>query len=284
MLVLALAAALVVLAWSRRTPPVAPTNAVPTSSAILAAPAPSPPPAPTVDPQIAVAAASATAAMADSPLVELPGGAFMLGSSNGAAGERPSVPSKVAAFAIEQHEVTVSAYAKCVAAGRCSAAAAGAMCLRESDDNARRPVNCVSFKQAAGYCGWIGRRLPTEAEWELAAGGRMERTYPWPRAVAPTDSDLCWRRCKTSAGPCDVGTFPRARTPEGLDDMAGNVSEWTSSPYCPYDKPDCGAASRVTRGGGWCDDDPNAVRTTTREANDPTEASATLGFRCAADR
>jgi eukaryotic-like serine/threonine-protein kinase len=284
-IVVTFAAAVVVIAWLRRAPatvtaPIAP----PSSSATIAPPSPAPSPAPTVDPQIAIAAASASAAVADSPLVELPGATFMLGSPNGAAGERPPIRTKVGPFALEQHEVTVSAYARCVAAGRCSPAATGSMCLNDSGDNARRPVNCVSFKQASGYCEWLGRRLPSEAEWELAAGGHTERPYPWPKATAPTETDACWQRCKTSAGPCDVGTFPRARTPEGLDDMAGNVSEWTASPYCPYDKPDCGAGSRVTRGGGWCDDDPNALRTTTREANDPTEASANIGFRCAVDR
>ena len=282
LVVIAFAVTLVALAWLRRTPAIsAPPSAVASSSALVA-----PPPAPveTVDPQIAVAAASASAAVADSPLVELPGGVFMLGSSTGAAAERPLVRATVAPFALEQHEVTVAAYAKCVAAERCSPAASGSMCLRDSTDSARKPVNCVSFKQAAGYCAWIGRRLPSEAEWELAAGGRAERAYPWPGAAAPKATDACWQRCKTSAGPCDVGSFPHARTPEGIDDMAGDVSEWTSSPYCPYDRPDCGAPSRVTRGGGWCDDDPSALRTTTREANDPTEASANIGFRCAATR
>jgi formylglycine-generating enzyme required for sulfatase activity len=278
--VVALAASLVTLAYLKRTTPIAATTA-PVAAPSVAPPAPTPSPADTVDPQLAVAAASASAAVTESPLVELPGGAFTLGLPFGAPSEHAR--STVAPFAIEQHEVTVSAYAKCVAAGRCSPTAAGSMCLRDSDDNGKKPVNCVSYRQAAGYCGWIGRRLPTEAEWELAAGGRTKRTYPWARTTPPASGDLCWQRCKTSEGPCDVGTFSRARTPEGLDDMAGNVSEWTSSPYCPYDKPDCGAASRVTRGGGWCDDEPNAVKTTTREANDPTEASASLGFRCASD-
>jgi formylglycine-generating enzyme required for sulfatase activity len=256
---------------------------VPIASATIAPPAPpAPPPSATVDPQIAIAAASASAATAESPLIELAGGAFTLGPPLGTPGE--SLKSKLAPFAIEQHEVTVSAYAKCVASGRCSPAASGTMCLRDSDDTAHRPVNCVSFKQASGYCEWLGRRLPSEAEWELAAGGRTKRAYPWPRPTPPTNTDLCWQRCKTSEGPCDVGSFPRGRTPEGLDDMAGNVSEWTSSAYCPYDKPDCGVAARVVRGGGWCDDDPSSSRTTARQANDPTEASANIGFRCAADR
>ncbi len=119
-----------------------------------------------------------------------------------------------------------------------------------------------------------------------ARGGRA-REAGVPLA-APGGADehrslLAAVRAESRRTVCDIGKYPRGRTPEGLDDMAGNVSEWTSSAYCPYDKPDCGVPARVVRGGGWCDDDPNASRTTTRQANDPTEASANIGFRCAAD-
>ena len=217
-------------------------------------------------------------------LVALAGGFFTPGSRSGASDERPGARTKLAPFALEEHEVTVGDYALCVAAGTCSPPATGNMCLGDAPQHAHRPVNCVSHRQAATYCASIGRRLPSEAEWEIAAAGPAKRAFPWAGPAAPSDGDLCWQRCKTSEGPCDVGSFPGGSTPEGLVDMAGNVWEWTASAYCPYDRPDCGSSSRVTRGGGWCDADPSVFRTTARQANDPSETSANIGFRCAADR
>jgi formylglycine-generating enzyme required for sulfatase activity/serine/threonine protein kinase len=278
-----------VLAWKRPWQPAAaaPSTGVTIDTQAPSAPAPPAPAAAAEDLAAAETAQHAlTEATAQSPLVEFRGGAFTMGSMTGSADERPLTLTKVAPFAIERHEVTAAVYAACVSAGRCSSAGTANLCAGSSSQHPQNPINCVTWKQATAYCAWLGRRLPSEAEWELAAGGPAKRAYPWAKGPtgAPSDDDLCWGRCKISAGPCDVGSFPRGRTPEGLEDMAGNVWEWTATPYCPYGKPDCDSTSVVTRGGGWCDADPSLVRTTARQANDPMESNPNIGFRCAADR
>jgi hypothetical protein len=92
------------------------------------------------------------------------------------------------------------------------------------------PANCLSFRQAVLFCGWMGGRLPTEAEWEFAARGPEARLYPWGDSRDSVDLG--------SIHDHPVGSCPSTSTPEGLHDMAGNVREWTS---------DGGNGSHVTR-------------------------------------
>ena len=244
-----------------------------------------PPVVSSAPPPVDSAAAAAQAALeiqSRSPLVDLAGGDFTIGSPAGAADERPPTRVKIAPFSIDRREVGAADYATCVAVGVCTPASSGSLCAVGSVERTRNPANCVNWKQATAYCAWLGRRLPTEAEWEYAAGGRSKRPYPSAKTYAPpSPADACWQRCKTSAGPCDVGSFPAGDTPEGIADMAGNVREWTASAYCSYATPDCAADTRVTRGGGWCDADPALLRTAAREPAEPTEASPNIGFRCA---
>jgi formylglycine-generating enzyme required for sulfatase activity len=78
-----------------------------------------------------------------------------------------------------------------------------------------------------------------------------------------------------------VGERPSGATPEGVRDLAGNVWEWTSSPYCPYDKPGCESPQRTVRGGSYTAKEASKVRAALRSGHIVTLREQYLGFRCA---
>jgi formylglycine-generating enzyme len=146
------------------------------------------------------------------------------------------------------------------------------------------PVVQVSVEDAAAYCAHYGLRLPSDAEWELAASGTGDQRYPWgdeePRHRQPLRANFGTVACcaadasdgyRTTA---PAGSFPDGASPYGLHDMAGNVWEWTSSefPGAP--------GTAALRGGGW-GNNPFCLRTSYRHANDRNVGRDHIGFRCA---
>ena len=139
-------------------------------------------------------------------------------------------------FTLDVTEVTVGAYRQCVEAGRCAPAGtrercSGTVSPAEGD---RLPINCVTQAQAAAYCAWRGRRLPTGIEWTWAARGREEgRRYPWgdsPGACERANITYGIRRdgkCMPD-GPWPVGSKPSNQSRDGVLDLQGNVAEWTA--------------------------------------------------------
>ncbi len=145
---------------------------------------------------------------------------------------------------------------------------------------ARHPVAGISWHEACAYARWVGKRLPTEAEWEFAARSPEPRLYPWGAAPAP-------ERCAISGEPEAVGTHEAGMSFVGCHDMAGNVWEWTSNWYEPYpgsafQSPEFGATRRVARGGGY-DTVVQQCRSSNRHGFSPFARLPHLGFRCVKD-
>ncbi|NJL16916.1 MAG: formylglycine-generating enzyme family protein, partial [Nitrospira sp.] len=112
------------------------------------------------------------------PMVLVPEGDFIMGSDKGDEDEAPAHRVHVNAFYIDKFEVTNGRFAKYVAAIQ-SEPPWGFSDKDTPVIYADRPVRWVSWMDAIGYCLWVGKRLPTEAEWEKAARGTDERMYPW---------------------------------------------------------------------------------------------------------
>ena len=218
-------------------------------------------------------------------MVLIKGGAFKMGS-NDSVEAKPMHDVTVRDFWLDKAEVTVSAYAACVSAGKCEGGGTDANCNTGQSDRANHPINCVDWNQATAYCAWAGKRLPSEEEWEYAAaGGSAQRKYAWGDAVPA--SQLCaedeGNNVGRRSGTCEVGAFPAGDSKDGVHDLTGNVWEWTSSNWSiGYgDKNKVDESARVYRGGGWDSDFASHRRTTFRAGNHPTFRLDFLGFRCA---
>jgi formylglycine-generating enzyme required for sulfatase activity len=192
-------------------------------------------------------------------------------------------------YLLDRTEVTVAAFAGCVARGACSAEG---LSLCGSDANWQRPereahpINCVTWDQARAFCADRGGRLPTEAEWELAARGTDGRTYPW--GDRRPDATLAHFDHPIGGTTAPADAFPAGASPFGVLQMAGNVWEWVADWYGPLPG---GAALRprgprdgrfrVVRGGGFSSLWGAGLRAVDRESSDPQERGRNLGFRCA---
>ncbi len=164
------------------------------------------------------------------------------------------------------------------------------------DAVANLPATHVTWYGAQAYCEAIGRRLPTEAEWERAARGTDGRVYPWGNTWSPELANTNRRDNtgeRTSAGPVVVGSFPSGASPYGMLDMGGNVAEWVSDWYQAnyYSQAEASGlnpqgpvsgTSKVVRGGSW-DTVPFFARTMHRQDYDPLTQSLFIGFRCVSD-
>ena len=246
------------------------------------------------------------------PLLQLPGGSFAMGSKAGvgATNETPQHVVTLAPFAIDVHEVTVAQYQAFYAAQDKDKQTAGtnnsAMqhAAPPSDPKngcnfsaatPQAPITCVDWYQAAAYCAWAGKHLPTEAQWEFAAtsagGGKA---YPWGEAAATCALAVMDDPAGGGIGcgggkPANVCSKTQGNTSQGLCDMAGNVREWTADWFEAYQPgsavdpvgPPASAQGKVVRGGGW-DSAAAAVRAAAREpVAAAAQGNAGLGLRCA---
>jgi formylglycine-generating enzyme required for sulfatase activity len=151
------------------------------------------------------------------------------------------------------------------------------------------PATEVTWAGALAYCIWRGARLPTEVEWEAAARGRDARPFPWGNQM-PTPALAVIGLPSGTTLP--VGSRPTGATPEGLQDMAGSLLEWTSSLDRPYPyRADDGRENlrtpgeRIVRGGNYIfDDTPDKLVSWNRTVayRNPATGHRQIGFRCAA--
>jgi ergothioneine biosynthesis protein EgtB len=254
--------------------------------------------------------------------VEIPGGQLMLGAGR----EEPFVfdnekwahPVQVAPFSIARAPVTNEQFAEFVAAGgyrddrRWSAegwrwralsgaehpvywrrAEGGRWLVRRFQDLVplppHHPVDHVCWFEADAYCRWAGRRLPTEAEWELAASTPAKRRFPW--GDDPPDQDNA-NLDALAGGPVDVGCYPSGDSYYGCRQMIGNVWEWTASdfqpypgfladPYKEYSEPWFATSHKVLRGGCWATR-ARLLRNTWRNFYPPDRRDVLAGFRTCA--
>jgi len=214
-------------------------------------------------------------------MVRVPGATFKMGFDGGSASEGPAHDATVESFFLDVHEVTSGEYRACFERKQCQPPGEGEFCNGLRPERDKHPINCVDKQSAEAYCAFKGKRLPTEAEWELAARGTDGRLYPWGNAE-PNQDRLCWKRLDEKLGTCEVGVHPTGASPYGLMDMSGNVFEWTSSSFCRYGEA-CASEQFAGRGGSWDYSNPANVRATSRAGGPPGHKRDLLGFRCAKD-
>ncbi len=164
-------------------------------------------------------------------LVYVPAGYFLMGSTdsdpNVQANEKPQQNGYLSAFWIDRTDVTNKMYASCVAANQCNTPSSKTSSSRSNyygnSEFDNFPVIYVSWDDAVAYCKWVGRQLPTEAQWEKAARGTDGSIYPWGNTFP--DSTLL--NFNSNVGDTtEVGKYPKGASPYGALDMAGNVSQW----------------------------------------------------------
>jgi len=280
------------------TPTAAPVVVIkptPTPAAIPPTPTPrptaTPQPTPTPGPTSETGGAEAASPTPTEPpkpiedMIEIPAGSFIFGSDSTEPNESPEQTVDLPAYQIDRFEVTNDDFTLFVNATGYQTEAeqndAKKSWRSYTEGNGNHPVVKVSWSDAQAYCEWLGKRLPTEQEWEKAARGEEGNLFPWGDEFDPTKANI---KDSGIRGTVAVGSFPAGASPYGVEDMAGNVWEWTASTYQAYPGSDYqdnfySDDLYVTRGGGWFDEEAQ-IRATNRSAAAPESANDDLGFRC----
>ncbi len=216
------------------------------------------------------------------PQVLVPAGDFAMGSPEDEPGretdEGPQRRVHLSAFWMDLHEVTVEQYRRyCAATGHAMAEPSP---FGWED---RHPVANVTWDDAVSYCRWVGRRIPTEAQWEKAARGGTTGAFPWG---AEWDTNRANAVDSEPFRVALVASYPP--NGYGLFDLTGNVWEWCQDWYderwyttMPDRDPVCRAKSttKVSRGGAW-PSNPDVLRAASRRGIEPGKHGFLTGFRC----
>ncbi|MEP6934940.1 MAG: SUMF1/EgtB/PvdO family nonheme iron enzyme, partial [Nitrospirota bacterium] len=226
-------------------------------------------------------------------MVQVPEGPFIMGSKDGDPDEVPERQVFLSAFYIDKKEVSQEEYARFT---KMTKRLLPRIEVFEDDQSKLlKPefaAMSMAWEEAAAYCKWAGKRLPTEAEWEKAGRGEGKRKYAWgdtmKNGLVNANLDGSEDGYRYLAPP---GSFEAGRSPYGIYDMTGNVAEWVADSYdehyyqkAPYRDPK-GPDSvdlKVVRGGSWRETEHNA-RLSKRFAAKRWRTDITIGFRCASD-
>lgn len=222
----------------------------------------------------------------------VPAGEFTMGSDIGIPGESPAHTVYLDTFEIGTYEITNKQYNQCVKAGIC---ALPRLPSHDSPEHLDNPVVGVTWEDSNTFCTWTDSRgrLPTEAEWEKAARGTDQRTFPWGEKLDCTHAN--YRNSELGLGcvgdTAAVSKYADGVSPYGVYNMAGNAAEWVWDWYdekyyqtAPHDNP-MGLGNglfKVVRGGSF-NDMSISLRTTNRRELPPKSTDEGVGFRCARD-
>jgi len=255
------------------------------------APAPTPPPiapvaspVPTLAPDAgATPAATAQASAAPAPsaapspppspcpegMAFIPAGEFAFGLT-----KKDKAKVAVNGFCIDLNETTAAEYEACAKVGKCDTTRL-TVCDPSTygkDHPEKMPMVCVDFSQAEQFCKAQDKRLPTSEEWEWAArGASATAVYPW--GEGDLAEHVCWRR----KAPCEIGSFPKGDSPQGVHDLIGGVFEWTTA------KADATTSNRMVRGGSWKDYAQELFSVSRQGVFKTTYRCGFGGIRCAKD-
>lgn len=229
-------------------------------------------------------------------MVKIKGGTYLIGPDYSDPDASPQGEVTVDDYYIDRYEVTIGGYVNFLNAVRDDKyyeedMADPDMCGIVKDNDGKYsavsgkelyPIVFVSIEGALAYAQWAGKRLPTEYEWEIAAGGNNGHRYPWGNE-SPDPGRVNYNYYTGHTTP--VGSFEKGKTPEGIYDMAGNVWElidgkWSGYPWNEQAQKSL-ANAQLMRGGSWVTSGEN-LDTTYRDAV-KGQWSAMVGFRCAKD-
>ncbi len=205
--------------------------------------------------------------------IKVPGGPFHYGcepqDKDCEPNEKPGLDVTISDLSVTRTEVTVEQYAACLAAKKCAEPkpGAGAGCTWRAIGKEKHPINCVTQEEAQAFCTWAGGRLPTAQEWEYAAKGGESRVFPWGNEIY----DPSKARYGAFDGTSLAGSHPAGASKHGLQDMAGNVWEWTA------DKLD--DVFVEVRGASWRNQG-YLMRSSKHGKRPGTDRDDWIGFRC----
>ena len=232
----------------------------------------------------------------DQEMVYFSAGEFEMGSPKGTGkkNEYPKHKVYLDAYYLDKFEVTFADFEAYLAVhSKKYPTITGWVGRKARTDMINKPIFGLQWKRCRNYCEWREKRMPTEAEWERAAGGIENRTYPWGNEPPDKTRANFGNCCFVQKGKVhnEVGHYKKGNTPEEISDLGGNVAEWVSDWYdkeyykkTPYKNPKGPKKGKnhVIRGGAW-NSLPMYLRSSSRYGDSDAKDYYGIGCRCAKD-